>query len=314
MAASSRNPEKQNILKAIKDGNKLFQEEVSAAEESSRKRPKHETMKPYQIRGLGYAKLPKQHLDAFRSFFDNCTAIVSQKNGGSLANWNGGYDDRRGRCYGFPPGRRQDLAAHSIKFHMREFEGEEAAEDEERNLRCSVDLVHQGVVEKGDDNGQGGGGEVLWSAPLREAVAAVADLVKPQLEEKYRACLDHLVALQPNQHNGTDVLPLHLDEPSFEGFGVVVVTIAMAGSATIVLNDEGGVGEEACSWHFSLGRGDLYFISGDARNKCHHGVLVDPAHRGRRESLNLRFGLHDVARESSMSAYHEVGRHWEQDV
>jgi hypothetical protein len=97
---------------------------------------------------------------------------------------------------------------------------------------------------------------------------------------------------QPNCHNGTDHLPLHLDEPGFEGFGVVVVTVAVeGGTAKIVLLDEGGDDETEVerAWSFDLQEGEAYVIAADARNKCLHGVWAEKAPH--RKSLNLRFGI-----------------------
>lgn len=116
------------------------------------------------------------------------------KNQGKLANWNGNYSDRRGRCYAFAPGQREELAKHSIRFHMSEFEGEDAEEDEKRNLRCSVNFQKSGDETEGD---------LVWTDALTAAVEEVASLIRPQVDEKYLPFLDNLVALQPNQHNGT---------------------------------------------------------------------------------------------------------------
>ena len=42
-----------------------------------------------------------------------------------------------------------------------------------------------------------------------------------------------VVAAQPNLHRGKAYLRPHLDEPLHDGFGVVIVTIAIDGDATI---------------------------------------------------------------------------------
>ena len=76
----------------------------------------------------------------------------------------------------------------------------------------------------------------------------------------------------------------------------------MSGSADIVLVDDGDEDEEAMSWSFPLDAGEMYVLSGKARNKCMHGVLANGQGR---ESFNLRLGLH-----TEESAHNEIGRHW----
>ena len=186
--------------------------------------------------------------------------------------------------------------------------------------------------------------------------------------------LSDLVAIQPNLHNGDDYLPLHVDNPRHDGFGVVIVTVALWGSADVILVDEGdpepeqeqaervvgagtaGAEVDACtstataaplppgnssskteSWAFPLHPGQMYVLSGHARNKCAHGVAVlseqqgDQAHSTAtintatvsatdsatatdrrhsscgqgRVSLNFRFGLHTAAQ-----AWEDIDRHW----
>ena len=93
-----------------------------------------------------------------------------------------------------------------------------------------------------------------------------------------------------------------------EGFGVVIVTIQMAGPPSIIALLKGTESDfevfteeqrEKC-WTFPLQVGDCYVLSGDARNVCDHGVLCGSSRRSAgadepRESMNLRFGLHTPA-------------------
>ena len=60
--------------------------------------------------------------------------------------------------------------------------------------------------------------------------------MRPLLPEKYRAVLApaQLVAATPNLHNGRAYLRPHLDEPLHDGFGIVIVTVAIRGDATIL--------------------------------------------------------------------------------
>ena len=113
---------------------------------------------------------------------------------------------------------------------------------------------------------------------------------------------EEIAAVQPNLHNGTTDLPLHLDFPMHEGFGKVIVTVAVRGSGIILLLDDGDEGETPMSWKFHVEEGAAYAISGNARNLCCHGVLADGTDR---ESLNLRYGLH-----TEKEAEQEILRHW----
>lgn len=52
-----------------------------------------------------------------------------------------------------------------------------------------------------------------------------------------------------------------------DGFGIVIVTLAMKGSAEIVLVDEGDDDEGTLSWSFELQKGEMYVLSDNSRNK-----------------------------------------------
>jgi len=144
-------------------------------------------------------------------------------------------------------------------------------------------------------------------------------------DRHYRYCLaqllryEYLIAAQPNLHSGRELLPLHLDDPRSDGFGVLIVTIGMEGSATILLRDSKGIRRGVA---LKLKRGEAYLLSDKARDACSHGVLEDKHgnesvipiaatrvddksnnneddrstsdNKQQRESLNLRFGLHDL--------------------
>jgi hypothetical protein len=129
-------------------------------------------------------------------------------------------------------------------------------------------------------------------------------------DQDYRANLaqflryEYMIAAQPNLHSGRALLPGHLDDPRKDGFGVIIVTVGMEGAGTILLRDAKGINRGVA---MRLEAGDAYMLSDRARDACSHGVLADGfANNGRsnipfseRESLNLRFGLHDLAPPSS---------------
>ena len=101
----------------------------------------------------------------------------------------------------------------------------------------------------------------------------------------------------------------YLDEPLNDGFGVVIVTLAIRGAAKILLRSASSPAKER--W-FRLSSGQGYALSGDARNAWLHGVLAEDGSE-ERESLNLRFGLHDADPEAEFSAWREVERRWVRD-
>ena len=91
-----------------------------------------------------------------------------------------------------------------------------------------------------------------------------------------------------------------MDEPLHDGFGVVIVTIAVRGAAHILLRGGGGGGgggsgggavDEHRCFRLEAAASEAYALSGVARNACLHGVLSEQGSE-RRCSLNLRFGLH----------------------
>jgi hypothetical protein len=165
-----------------------------------------------------------------------------------------------------------------------------------------------------------------------------------QAYEKRSVSLLNLAAMQLNVHNNDSYLPLHVDNPRYDGFGVVLVTVALWGSADVILADEGDPCNAAAnidqskSWAFELQPGQMYVLCGYARNKCSHGVVVrsetvgtsscpgpaqcslpvsdlsdtgtvqgpgwSAAGRGR-VSLTLRFGVH-----TGEQAYQDIDRHW----
>ena len=234
-----------------------------------------------------------------------------------MSPWAGlGDDTKRLRAFGFPSEKEYKRLLRPgcpVRLHAPEKTGEEAADDEKAN--------HEAVcVFEGDQS------SLAWST-ARELV----EVIQPARAGLPVDRLDPAngVVYQPNLHNGALHLAAHLDWPLHEGFGKVIVTVGMRGSATILLigadvDKEMGVQP---AWSFHLNEGECYVLSGNARNKCLHAVLADcdcgggsdeesgkaggggSGSRGirlsARESLNLRFGLH-TAEEANM----EILCHW----
>lgn len=107
---------------------------------------------------------------------------------------------------------------------MREYTAAEADRDRAANHRASVELNEDELPPR-----------------LSEALASLTAQLRPLLPERYRHLVspEHLVAAQPNLHNGKRFLRPHLDEPLHDGFGVVIVTVAIRGDATILSTPTG---------------------------------------------------------------------------
>ena len=228
---------------------------------------------------------------------------------GSLTGW-GGVGDESGRLrgYGYLPisgslGREHLAASHA----MKEYSGAEAAADRAANRRASVSLVASELP-----------------AALPDVLRRLTDALVPLLPRRYRSVVrpEMLIAAQPNLHRTRRYLRPHLDEPLHDGFGVVIVTVAISGHAKILLRSRPWDQSAREEYWFDLAPGQAYALSGDARNVCLHGVLADDGREGEaRESLNLRFGLHDrpmLCGEADseegdvrFSAWGEIERHWQ---
>ena len=232
--------------------------------------------------------------------FSALHTLICDRLGAHLTGW-GGVGDKSGRLrgYGYMP-NSAIAAAHYAESHvMKEYVGHETeTQDRDANRRASVLLTAADLPEG-----------------LEAALERLLAVLRPAVDPKYRPVLvpSNLVAAQPNLHRGKAYLRPHLDEPLHDGFGVVIVTIAIAGGASILIragpSGEGaaaGALKECC---FPLARGEAYALSGEARNTCLHGVLADDA-SATRESLNLRFGLHAKDAGAELAAWDEVQRHW----
>ena len=78
------------------------------------------------------------------------------------------------------------------------------------------------------------------------------------------------------------------------------MTVAVRGSATVLLQTDGAARQRLCFRLESGGR-EAYALSGAARDACLHGVLADEGGEPRC-SLNLRFGLHSPGMEGEFPA------------
>jgi hypothetical protein len=272
---------------------------------------------PRWLNGLGASRsVANNHFDVLQRLHE----YIKTKANDKMTSWSGSIDDPRRRAFGFLP---QTLGYHpsirnqldiSMPFRTRKNKNNDnsdestkndnhddsAAEDEEehqerrRNEKAVVllDEIPDGVEEAIEHVCR------LFRDCLRKAETTSNDDHKKD-KNNHASLLEflqyrHLIAVQPNLHCGRALLPIHLDHPQKDGFGIIIVTIAIKGSGKVLLQDISGDNRLA----MSVRRGEAYMLSHLARDACVHGVLADIGHDDR-ESLNLRFGLHDMVDSSS---------------
>ena len=262
--------------------------------------------------GCGKAVLNAQHWDALR---DLSHTIIDTLGAGNLVSWGEGVDiDVKTRGYATLAG---GLTEWSSVQHI---------------LDAGILLHHEGADSDPDarkkhlDTAEKSFTALTPNATQLTAIHAVIDAaqsillsdksIKPY--ERDSLALPHLVALQPNVHNGDPLLPLHMDQPRHDGFGVVIVTVAIQGRGDVVIVNDGEEGDDGPpqSWAFPLHPGEMYVLAGPARNLCRHGVIEDTKSSKKRHpsaadadkdriSLNLRFGIH-----TAEQAHADIGRWW----
>lgn len=286
--------------------------------------------------GCGVATLSGTYLFALQGMFLKMRDSTPR----SVA-WGDGSRDNKERSYAMLPNESLYKDVEDITYRGIMFYDIDSGLSADQAVRNAAIRKHRMTKEKAFIYAD-------CTAPEKEAIEAVVkmsrdivdrcDLANPlQPYEKASVSLQNLVAIQLNVHNKDDFLPLHLDNARFDGFGVVIVTLALYGSADVVIVDDGdieqGQAEQGSkSWAFVLHPGQLYVLSGHARNKCSHGVvvltdqasnssgdtapltaqvdMVPPPLRRRiaklgRVSLSFRFGLH-----TAEQAAEDIDRHW----
>ena len=228
--------------------------------------------------------------------------IKARVKSNDMVPWAGvGGDTTRLRAFGFLGQSALDrLDASSIRLHAPEKVGSDADEDERANRRAIC------ILDADDDDDT-----VLDAVRVANDLCSAINPTRAGLDPAI-VCADELIAYQTNLHNGAQHLAAHLDWPLHEGFGKAIVTVAIRGSATILLisGDTVGEGDDEIqpAFRFHLNEGEAYVLSGNARNKTLHAVLADDV-EGTRESLNLRFGIH-----TDKEAEEQITRHWPADA
>jgi hypothetical protein len=255
---------------------------------------------PVWANGLGTSR--RLDAAAFQTLKQLHDTITEQS---PKSSWSGSPTDPRQRAFGFLPDtlgydatvrQRLDISMpwRAGEGHQEEDKGKQSGEtdaaasmeEEEERRRNEQAMV---LLEKVPDG-------------TKEAIEHVCALFRECVKESSsknddsNVCLANflqyrnLIAAQPNLHNGRELLPMHFDHPSKDGFGVIIVTISIRGSGLILLQDSQGEQRLA----MPLQAGEAYMLADQARDACVHGVLTDMG-KDHRESLNLRFGLHDMA-------------------
>ncbi|CAB9501213.1 expressed unknown protein [Seminavis robusta] len=236
---------------------------------------KEDEVPPEWLQGLGFATtVPEQHLEALKRLH----STIQEKASGNWSSWSGDPKDPRRRAFGILP----DTLGATVRDQLdistpwKQPAANDKTDDERaKNRQATVTLSEMEGVKDA----------IAWLCQTMTSSVVYTSL-QPHLT------YSSLIAAQPNLHNGRTLLPIHVDHPLKDGFGIIIVTIAMVGDGTILFQDCAGKRMAK----MQLAQGQAYMISGTARDACAHGVLAD---NPQRESLNLRFGLHDWKRDDN---------------
>jgi len=279
---------------------------------------------PSWSRGLGFARLALEDFVALQKLHQVIKDRINRKtsernNGGSSssslewASWSGSTEDPRKRAFGFLPGTwgyDPEIRNNQLDITMPKFDEEKSSANDERirNKRAML-VLEKSEVPKGVEKAINNLCRQFRTCLLSKEKEYETMGDNGNSDRDYRNRLaqflhyEYMIAAQPNLHAGRALLPIHLDDPRKDGFGVIILTIGMKGAGTILLRDAKGIHRGVA---MRLEAGDAYMLSDRARDACAHGVLADASmpttNNGRddlpfseRESLNLRFGLHDFA-------------------
>ena len=188
--------------------------------------------------GCGIATLLPEDLTSLRTL---CDDILKQLT--ALVPWGDGWTDRKSRGYAMLPNLSdfpdvQTLVQKGILMH-----------DVDASL-CPKAAIRHEAAYKHDYTVKKSFASIELPQPQIDAIQRMIEQVNAILQEpsnvphlqpyeRNAVNIRNLAAIQPNFHNGDDYLPLHLDNPRHDGFGVVIVTVALWGAADVVLVDDG---------------------------------------------------------------------------
>lgn len=243
------------------------------------------------LSGLARFDLAQEDLRFLKSLHE----LIKERLGRNMNGW-GGIRDMSGRRrgYGYFPSTLGEGHFEVGIGSMKEYNGADTVADSQANARASVMLTLEEVEEEASKDGPD---LSQWRRTQRQGEGSLRDVIN-RLGSSLQACIppqyapylsfENLVAAQPNIHGGNGYLPPHLDEPLHDGFGIVIMTVAVRGDAHIILQTDSWDSEKKADHCFRLAEEQGYLLSGDSRNKVLHGVLSDE-NSCHRESLNLRF-------------------------
>lgn len=231
---------------------------------------------PAWLRGLGRARnVPVDYLEALKDLHQEIKRKAS-----TWTSWSGSENDPRKRAFGILPGTLGAEAIIQEKLDIATpWKEDVGGKERSRNHRAMVRL------------------EKASSDRYEKAIESLCGLFQKSLPKSSNLQpylhYKNLIAAQPNLHCGRELLPTHVDHPLKDGFGVIIVTVSVVGSATVLLENHRGIEKRK----MRVEEGQAYMLSDQSRNACAHGILADEE-SPHRESLNLRFGLHDHRNET----------------
>jgi len=254
---------------------------------------------PEWLKGLGTSrKVEDSHFEALKLLHETIKRKVDNNN--TWSSWSGSTEDPRKRAFGFLhdtlgfQGKTREFLDITTPWRDNQDTKNVSKEDEEERLRNNRAMV---MLEDLPDS-------------VKAAIEHVCQLFSEAIPKELQPILKYsnLIAAQPNLHCGRTLLPIHVDHPRKDGFGIVIITIGIARSGTILLIK---AAREA-AMKMQVPERHAYMLSDKARDSCAHGVLaIDDD--GLRESLNLRFGLHDFAMPGlPLILTQRVLKYWEQ--
>ena len=219
--------------------------------------------------GCGKCQLAADHVEALRTL---CHMIVDKLGRLNMVSWGEGLDvDKKARGYGMLADSQKWSNVHQLVQAGILLHHEDAENDPDPVVRQEAKQKHKDTKSKAFTSIHLTDDQI---AAVNAVITSAQDIVtgwpSDEIKSYERACitLSELVAIQPNVHNNDPLLPLHLDQPRNDGFGVVIVTVGIQGSGDIVLDDPDDDVEKPPSWSFPLQAGEMYVLCGPSRNLC----------------------------------------------
>lgn len=219
--------------------------------------------------GCGKFLLAANHVEALRTLSQMIVDKIGVK---QMISWGEGIHDKKVRGYGMLEDSQKWFNANQLEqagilMHHEGGENDpdpvkrqEAQQKHEDTLKQAFPPIHLSPAQLSAIN-----------AVIDSAQDIVRGWPSDEIKTYERDCisLSELVAIQPNVHNNDMLLPLHLDQPRHDGFGIVIVTVGIQGSGDIVINDPGpDVDSIHRNWSFPLQPGEMYVLCGPSRNLC----------------------------------------------